>query len=460
MPHGVLFRGGAEKQIRAGFIKDDLLEAVIGLAPNLFYGTGIPACILVLRAKGAKPPERRGKVLFINADAEYRAGRAQSYLDPEHIQKIVEAYRRFEDIHAFATVVTREDLVANEFNLNIRRYADNAPPPEPQDVRAHLLGGVPKAEVEAKRDLFEAHGLDPMTLFVERDEKYLDFAPEIASKADLQSVIETDAGVMGREAELTAALDAWWSEHHERIVRLPETRDMMRVRAEFLDSFEEALVPVGLLDRFKVAGAVASWWGEVQFDLKSVVARGFDGTVDGWVATVTTAIEDDGGRFDPLDHKLVRHLLPEFLSEIADAEAEVARLDAMLKAGQVTEDEDDEGVEDAVEALSEQEMKTLRRELAQAKRVLKKLRADVAARLVRARETTTAEADQGLVLDLLRSRLVSTLGAAVAAHRQTIVACAENWWRRYRVTLGETEAERDSARLRLKESLQVLGYVG
>ena len=138
MPHGVLFRGGAERDIRAGFIKGDLLEAVIGLAPNLFYGAGIPACILVLRAKGSKPAERRGKVLFINADAEYRAGRAQNDLDPEHIEKVVSAFRRGEDIPGFAAVVTHEDLKANDYNLNIRRYADNAPPPEPHDVRAHL----------------------------------------------------------------------------------------------------------------------------------------------------------------------------------------------------------------------------------------------------------------------------------------------------------------------------------
>ncbi len=73
MPHGVLFRSGEEKKIRESFIENDILEAVIGLPPNLFYGTGIPACILVMRAKGAKPPERQGKVLFINADAEYYA---------------------------------------------------------------------------------------------------------------------------------------------------------------------------------------------------------------------------------------------------------------------------------------------------------------------------------------------------------------------------------------------------
>jgi type I restriction enzyme M protein len=459
MPHGVLFRGGAEKQIRAGFIKDDLLEAVIGLAPNLFYGTGIPACILVLRAKGAKPAERRGKVLFINADAEYRAGRAQNYLDPEHIQKIVEAYRRFEDIPAFATVVAHDDLAANDFNLNIRRYADNAPPPEPQDVRAHMFGGVPKAEVEAKRDLFEAHGLDPMTLFVERDEKYLDFAPGIATKADIKSAIESDDGVLAREADLTAAFDRWWSAHQERIVRLPETRDIMRARAEFLASFEEALVPVGLMDRFKIAGVVAAWWGEVQFDLKSLVARGFEGTVEGWVATITTALEEDGGKFDPLDRKLVKRLLPDFLSEIADAEATVAELDAALKVGQPSEDEV-EGVEEDAAALSELEVKALKKELGQAKRLLKKLRADVAARLVEGLNSMTAESARGLVLGLLKHDLQSTLGHAVRSHRQVIVTDAEGSWDKYRVSLRQVEEARNTMIDRVNKFLDVLGYGG
>jgi type I restriction enzyme M protein len=161
MPHGVLFRGGAERDIRTRLLDDDIIEAVIGLAPNLFYGTGIPACILVLRAPGTKPAERAGKVLFINADAEFAAGRAQNYLLPEHAEKIISTYRAFADIPGYATVVTRKDLKANEDNLNIRRYADNAPPPEPQDVRAHLHGGVPRAEAAAKAPLFTAHGFSP-----------------------------------------------------------------------------------------------------------------------------------------------------------------------------------------------------------------------------------------------------------------------------------------------------------
>lgn len=106
MPHGVLFRGGEEKTVRAGIIDYYLLEAVIGVAPNLFYGTGILAWILVLRLQmqqganrvSGKPTERQGKVLFINADREYFEGRAQNYLLPEHDEKIVSTFDEFQAI--------------------------------------------------------------------------------------------------------------------------------------------------------------------------------------------------------------------------------------------------------------------------------------------------------------------------------------------------------------------------
>lgn len=176
MPHGVLFRGGEEGAIRTGFLDKDVVEAVIGLGPQLFYGTGISACILVLRPPGAKPPLRRQKVLIINADRAYREGRAQNYLEPEHVERIVSAYRAFEDVPGFARVVSRQELAHNDDRLNIRRYVDTTPPPEPQDVRAHLYGGIPRAEVQAKRRLFEAHGFDFGPLLVEQDGESLLFA--------------------------------------------------------------------------------------------------------------------------------------------------------------------------------------------------------------------------------------------------------------------------------------------
>lgn len=113
--------------------------------------------------------ERQGKVLFINADAEYYAGRAKNYLRPEHIEKIAFVFERFESFAGYSAMVSREELAENDYNCNIRRYADNAPLQEPQDMRAHLLGGIPKAEVQGKCLLLEAYGFNPTRILVERN---------------------------------------------------------------------------------------------------------------------------------------------------------------------------------------------------------------------------------------------------------------------------------------------------
>jgi type I restriction enzyme M protein len=250
MPHGVLFRAGEEGKIRTGLLDDDIIEAVIGLGPQLFYGTGIPACILVLRPKGSKPAERKGKILIINADREYREGRAQNYLEPEHIEKIVSAYREFGDIENFARVVSRQELRVNDDNLNIRRYVDTTPPPEPQDVRAHLHGGVPKAEVAEKGDLFSSHGFDISRVFIERNADYYDFKSEIESKRQLTELFGSDAGLLAAEIAVTEAIDTWWSSEQHRLDGLKSTAELVPLRQELLSTFGDALAATTMLDRF------------------------------------------------------------------------------------------------------------------------------------------------------------------------------------------------------------------
>ena len=151
MPHGVLFRGGAEKRIRTMIIAADLFEAIIGLAPNLLYGASIPVVICILNRD--KPSERRGRVLFIDANQPdyFRAGKTQNLLEPEHAGKIVEAFRAFEDVDRFAHVAELRETGENKFNLNIGRYVDTAERIEVPSVEEAL------AQLrEAERDRDEA----------------------------------------------------------------------------------------------------------------------------------------------------------------------------------------------------------------------------------------------------------------------------------------------------------------
>lgn len=146
MPHGVLFRGASEKRIREGILNDDLLEEVIGLSAALFYGTGIPACLLIINKN--KPAERKGKVLFINGELDYEEGKNQNKLRPQIIEKIVKTFEDYTSIKRYSQVVTLAEIAENDYNLNIRRYADASPPPEVFDVCAILHGGIPEREVE------------------------------------------------------------------------------------------------------------------------------------------------------------------------------------------------------------------------------------------------------------------------------------------------------------------------
>ncbi len=149
MPHGILFRGGTEGTIRKGILQADLFEAVIGLAPNLFYGASIPVAICVLNK--AKPAERCGKVLFVDAsgDEYFRSGKAQNFLDSEHVASIFAAFKVFEDVERFAHVADLDEIADNDFNLNISRYVDTTEPvevPSVEEALAHLR------EAERKRD--------------------------------------------------------------------------------------------------------------------------------------------------------------------------------------------------------------------------------------------------------------------------------------------------------------------
>ena len=149
LPHGVLFRGGAEGKIRRGMVKEDCFEAVIGLTSNLFFGASIPVAICVFNKQ--KPPERKGKVLFIDADQEgyFRQGKAKNHLDPEHIQEIAEAYHSFEEVERFAHIADLEEIEENDYNLNISRYVDKTEPVEIISVEEAL---AQLREAEQRRD--------------------------------------------------------------------------------------------------------------------------------------------------------------------------------------------------------------------------------------------------------------------------------------------------------------------
>ena len=150
LPQGALFRKGAEGRIREALLREDLIEAVIGLAPNLFYGTALAGSVVVLRRH--KPEERRGKVLIVDASSLFRKGRAQNFLDPEHGEQIVRWFRAFEDVEDRACVVGLDEIEAEDWTLNISRYVL---PPIGEDIPP-----LPEAIATFKEVLSEARAAE------------------------------------------------------------------------------------------------------------------------------------------------------------------------------------------------------------------------------------------------------------------------------------------------------------
>ncbi|RJX73708.1 type I restriction-modification system subunit M [Vibrio sinensis] len=283
MPHGVLFRGAEERTCRQDFIERGILEAVIGLPQGLFYGTGIPACVLVLNKAGR---ENRDSVLFINADREYREGKNQNSLRPEDIEKITSVYKAMlEDdkhpgVEKYARLVHKDELAREDYNLNIRRYVDNSPAAEPQNVKAHLNGGIPTQEIDALQSTWNDYPGLKESLFVPRsNNEFQDFSEEFEALSSLKPHIESYPAVLKKHADFQAALDDW----KQDFVGFEALGDkklgdegVFALRRESLNTIENHLMPIKLLNQYKVRGALADWFKTLEADFKSVAASGWN----------------------------------------------------------------------------------------------------------------------------------------------------------------------------------------
>ncbi|MDK2799191.1 MAG: type restriction enzyme protein [Clostridiales bacterium] len=521
MPHGVLFRGGEEKKIREGIIKEGILEAVIGLPQNLFYGTGIPACVLVINKVGAKD---RKEVLFINADREYKEGKNQNSLRPEDLQKITHAYRNKLQIPKYSRLVPITELAKEEYNLNIRRYVDNSPEPEPHDVKAHLFGGIPKKEVNSKKDLFVAHGLDISLLFKEKDENYYLFKNEVDDKEQIKGIIEKADGVISKEKEMLCKLEKWWDKSKERLINLPVTKDVFAIRQEFIETFVKELSEVEMLNMHKIEGVFVSFWHTVAADLKSISASG-------WNAELIP------------DEEILQAQFPEVLEKLRDNKKRLQELEAMFAANEEQDDEEGENEDsdqgDEIEsdvlpkevvaelkdrkkelngqitALKKNELKPLQDTLKKMKKLkkeeldslgydrdeiearvaaiereiillgeevaeidkrlerhtaleneMKTLKSEIKAiekskdELVqRAREQITEEEARELIIKRFYSILVEELHQYMKEHLLIIVDIIENLWDKYKITANRILKERDEESRKLDEFLKGLGYI-
>lgn len=483
MPHGVLFRSGDEREARKYFIDHGYLEAIIGLPSNLFYGTGIPACILVMNKEGAA---KRKSVLFINADREYSEDKAQNHLRPEDIDKIINAYRKGKTIPGYARVVPTDEIIKEDYNCNIRRYVDNAPPPEPHDVRAHLHGGIPLAEIESLDHFWQNYARLRADTFAPRDAEYMNFSPSLAEKRDIAEFVNRHAGVLRANQTFMTQLEAWWEQNLPIVEALaPDAanqqarpRNVYVMRSQLMDSINEAFAQQNLLTSFQVRGAFASYVNYLKADFKSIAASGW------------------GAELIP-DEDILQSQFPEVLEEQANAQARLAELQALFAAAddEDFEDTDDTGVmtseqvkdlkaklkdakgmvklckrepglgspEEFQEKVSQIEAqlkrhKALEDEAKELKKVIKAIESKRDELVLSAREKISQDEARVVIVARLKQLLLNTYSRYLRAEQWACITAIENLWGKYAVTAKEIEVEREQASKQLQNFLAELGY--
>ncbi|WAH58123.1 type I restriction-modification system subunit M [Pseudomonas silvicola] len=276
LPHGVLFRGGAEGVIRKRILQQGYIQAIIGLPANLFFGTGIPACIIILDKAGNAG--RKG-LFLIDASKGFIKDGNKNRLREQDIHKIVDACTQQRELAKFSRLVPLAEIEANDFNLNIPRYIDTSETEDLQDIDAHLHGGIPERDVDALQAYWEVMPNLRGALFIPQRPGYLQLK---VARAEIKPGIFAHPEFTAFNQNISGLFDAWRNEHRPRLQNIAigdRPKALLNTLAEdLLHRFEAA----PLLDAYDVYQHLQDYWyATLQDDMYQLV-------IDGWQALIAS----------------------------------------------------------------------------------------------------------------------------------------------------------------------------
>jgi type I restriction enzyme M protein len=285
MPHGVLFRGGAEATIRQRLLKQGFIKGVIGLPPNLFYGTGIPACIVVLDKENAVG---RSGVFMIDASRGFLKDGNKNRLRAQDIHKIVDTFNNQKEIDRYSRMVPMSEILdlKNAFNLNIPRYIDSSDPEDLQDLHAHLHGGIPERDIDALANYWDAFPQLRNQLFKPNHHGYVDLAIDVA---DVQQTNLDSPEFQKFADEAKTIVTDWFTVYCEQLAAINANTRPAELIREVSEDLLARFKPVPLIDAYDVYDQLMTYWNDdgMHDDVFLVMN-------DGWLAAAKPrkAIED------------------------------------------------------------------------------------------------------------------------------------------------------------------------
>jgi type I restriction enzyme M protein len=281
LPHGVLFRGNAEADIRRNLIRKGYIKGVIGLPANLFYGTGIPACIVVVDKQDAHA--RKG-IFMIDASAGFMKDGPKNRLRAQDIHKIVDVFNKRLEVPKFSRMVAVEEVEKNDFNLNLPRYIDSQIPEDLQDIEGHLKGGIPAADIEALQSYWTVCAKLRKALFKPNRPGYLDLAVE---KPAIKAAIYEHPEFAAFIANMNAHFTTWRDKSAKNLRQLKLGAHPKEVIVVLSEDLLAHYTGQPLIDKYDVYQHLMDYWAETMQDDCYLIAT------DGWKADTSRVIETD-----------------------------------------------------------------------------------------------------------------------------------------------------------------------
>ncbi|MDO4876260.1 MAG: type I restriction-modification system subunit M [Oscillospiraceae bacterium] len=268
LPHGVLFRGGEEGEIRKNLIENNKIDTIIGLPANIFFGTGIPTIIMVLKQKRSNTD-----VLIVDASKGFEKVGKNNKLRASDIKKIVDVVTLRTDSSKFSRVVSRDEIRKNDYNLNIPRYVDSSEKPESWDIYASMFGGIPVSETEDLREYWEAFPEMKTALFAEINEAYVCFKTD-----DIRKTIERHEDVRRFGESFNKAFEGFDIYLNDELIRNMESINISKEEGILAEKIFEKLSEISLIDRYEAYQLLDNEWANISVDLEIIQTEGFDAT--------------------------------------------------------------------------------------------------------------------------------------------------------------------------------------
>ena len=268
LPHGVLFRGGEEGEIRKNLIEQNHIDAIIGLPANIFFGTGIPTIIMVLKQKRTNTD-----VLIVDASKGFIKVGKNNKLRASDIKRIVDVVTKSESVEKFSKVVSRDEIRNNEYNLNIPRYVDSSEASESWDIYASMFGGIPWSEIDELKEYWHAFPSLKSALFENTSSDYCKL-----TATDIKKVIKDHNDIQSFENNYYAAFNGFDQYLYDELIDKMDTLNISKTEAVLSLNIFERLKNIPLVDKYEAYQLLDDDWTKLAVDLEMIQTEGFEAT--------------------------------------------------------------------------------------------------------------------------------------------------------------------------------------